>query len=331
MTDTRQRYVDFGRWLRTGRWVPAQLADLRLEVKFNPNHDPANGQFTFAGEGGTAGMTRPPRVSPRQPGREDPRFVAADRQARAKLEATDLRNQANSTSYTVRLGDTLTHIAATRVGITPETLRQINDLPNDVIRPGQTIRLPTQAALDEVKRQSDTVNALFTYIDTHGGHLPPNVAHPPSLEQQAFHQGTHVVERNGYTFVIDASERTREIKGTIILAPHQNRSRKAQAAAGRGDRLPGDEGGHYIARRFNGPAEDFNHFAQNGNFNRSAYAKLENTWERATKRGEKVHVTIVPRYTRSSQRPRSVSVMFSIGGIAGSRRFPNARSARHAQ
>lgn len=50
----------FNRWLRTGFWLAEQQTDPTLEVKFNPNHDPTNGQFTFAdGGGGGAGMTRP--------------------------------------------------------------------------------------------------------------------------------------------------------------------------------------------------------------------------------------------------------------------------------
>ena len=311
--------------------MPAQLADPQLEVKFNPNHDPANGQFTFAGEGEPAGMSRPPHTPERRLGQEDPRIVAADRRTRARLDATDLRHPANNTSYTVRPDDTLTHIAATRVGLTPEDLRRLNGLPDDRLKPGQTIRLPTQAALDEVKRQADTANALGMYLDTHGGRLPPDPAHPPSLEEQGFGPGTHVVQRNGYSFVLDASERTREIKGTITLAPDQHRSKTAQVKAGGVYRLPDDHGGHYVARRFNGPTDAFNHFAQNGNFNQSAYARLENHWANATNRGEKVHFTIVPGYTGQSTRPIAIRVAYTLAGVTHEKQFPNSGSARYAR
>jgi hypothetical protein len=40
----------FSRWLRTGK-VPSALSPDGLELKFNPWHDPADGQFTFAGAG----------------------------------------------------------------------------------------------------------------------------------------------------------------------------------------------------------------------------------------------------------------------------------------
>ncbi|MEG3088232.1 DNA/RNA non-specific endonuclease [Sphingomonas sp. PB4P5] len=62
----------------------------------------------------------------------------------------------------------------------------------------------------------------------------------------------------------------------------------AQAKAGGGDRLPGDQGGHYVCRRFRGPTETFNHFARDGNFNRSAYFALENLWQNNTNLGKKV-------------------------------------------
>ena len=43
----------FAHWLRTGR-VPLE-SDEPTELKFNPNHDPNNGQFTFAGQGEESG------------------------------------------------------------------------------------------------------------------------------------------------------------------------------------------------------------------------------------------------------------------------------------
>jgi len=40
----------FSHWLRTGRRL-AKRSPATVEVKFNPWHDPANGQFTFANSG----------------------------------------------------------------------------------------------------------------------------------------------------------------------------------------------------------------------------------------------------------------------------------------
>lgn len=60
------------------------------------------------------------------------------------------------------------------------------------------------------------------------------------------------------------------------------------AQAGGANRRPDDDGGHYIAARFDGPTEAFNHFAQNTSFDRGGYRVLEDQWARA-KRGGPAH------------------------------------------
>ncbi len=330
--ETRRTQSGFALWLRTGHWLPAQLDDPALEVKFNPYHDPTNGEFTFApGSGVTAGMSRRSSIPKRQLGREDPRIVADENRLREKAKAGDPQDSHNYTLYKVRAGDTLTHLAATRVGITPEDLRWLNDLHDDRLQVGQVLKVPTQASLDEGKLAFDKVVALKTYMQAHAGQLPPDVAHVPSLDQQTFGPETRVEKRNGYGFTLDTKRRPRKIEGTITLAPTQARSRTAQKAAGGSDRLADDHGGHYIARRFNGPTDDFNHFAQNGSFNQSAYATLENQWARVTERGEKVHSTIVPTYRGSSRRPDAINVVYTIGGRRVLKSFPNSKSAKYEQ
>jgi uncharacterized membrane protein YgcG len=131
------------------------------------------------------------------------------------------------------------------------------------------------------------------------------------------------VERNGYLYEIDEQNRTRRISGEITLNPEQGRSPTVQRAAGGGDRRGTDHGGHYIARRFNGPTEAFNHFAQDANFNRRKYLKLENEWARETRAGRVVRVKIVPIYDRSSQRPSALNIWYWIDGIPKSDKLPN--------
>lgn len=64
-TSVEQRQ-NFSVWLRTGRW-PRRAGTRELEFKFNPYHDPANGQFTTAaGSGSAAGFTSATR--PEHPG-----------------------------------------------------------------------------------------------------------------------------------------------------------------------------------------------------------------------------------------------------------------------
>lgn len=58
----------FQHFLRTGRRLDLRTLEEPLEFKFNPYHDPRNGQFTFAPggsrEGGGSGLPQPERVHP---------------------------------------------------------------------------------------------------------------------------------------------------------------------------------------------------------------------------------------------------------------------------
>jgi len=55
ITDNERRRA-FSIWLRTGRLPSVAIAD-DVELKFNPWHDPADGQFTFAGSGRNYGQS----------------------------------------------------------------------------------------------------------------------------------------------------------------------------------------------------------------------------------------------------------------------------------
>ncbi|WP_254602633.1 DNA/RNA non-specific endonuclease [Sphingomonas bacterium] len=62
--------------------------------------------------------------------------------------------------------------------------------------------------------------------------------------------------------------------GNLTLAD-ATRSKTNQREASKPDRLRTDDGGHFIAARFNGPSDKINHFAQDANFNRGAYRVME--------------------------------------------------------
>ncbi|MBA2934144.1 DNA/RNA non-specific endonuclease [Sphingomonas sp. CGMCC 1.13654] len=142
----------------------------------------------------------------------------------------------------------------------------------------------------------------------------------------------HSVESNGYTYQLDATDRTRQVTGTLTLNPDQTRSRSAQAGAGGDDRLSTDDGGHYIARRFNGPTDAFNHFAQDANFNRGGYKALENQWAKDIRAGDRINVKIVPEYSGGSKRPSAINVTYSINGDFFRQRFSNsAKGKRHGK
>jgi GH24 family phage-related lysozyme (muramidase) len=98
----RLSLFQFAYWLRTGR-VPVEEPDQLTELKFNPNHDPANGQFTFAGEGGSGGggavlrtMGLPVMGSPASPAPAAGRRKKADK--RPKPASTERQNDRTAIS-----------------------------------------------------------------------------------------------------------------------------------------------------------------------------------------------------------------------------------------
>lgn len=200
------------------------------------------------------------------------------------------------------------------------------------MRVGQQIKLPHQSFLDEGRAARNKFLALSHYVQVHG-RLPPNPANPPSLENQILDSNWRRETRNGYDYQVDVISRTRLTYGQLSLATAPQRSRRNQAQASKPDRLPTDDGGHYIAARFNGPRNSFNHFAQDANFNRGAYRAMEDGWAKELLAGRKVFVTIKPQYVGTSKRPYRLTVTWSVDGRSEQERsFPNeAKGKRGAR
>jgi len=110
-----------------------------------------------------------------------------------------------------------------------------------------------------------------------------------------------------------------------VLGSSEGRSKRNQVQAGRPDRLPGNDGGHFIAVRFNGPRDSFNHFAQESGFNCGEYRKLEDGWAKALRTGKRVVVWIDPEYEGASRRPYEIIVTWTIDGAESRKTFPNRR------
>ena len=167
------------------------------------------------------------------------------------------------------------------------------------------------AALDAVPIDSlpaaaqDTLKAMRAKLDE----VPaPTTARGADEAMQA----GRTVSRNGYTYTLDGQGRVTHVEGDLTLNRTNTRDRTAQLEAGGADRLATDQGGHYIARIFDGPTDDFNHFAQNGNFNMGVYRSLERQWDRLVQDGHKVHVEIRPSYDGSSVRPSELVVRYTV-------------------
>ena len=247
LSDEAERRA-FVYWLRTGRrHAPGLLAV--AEHKFNPWHDPTNGQFTSGDGGGGSRFTG---------GRGD--FGGGGAQSSWDGPKAPKSRDKPVRSKPVQRFDTAPH-------------KLLRTLPFLARRPGT---------------------------------------------------GEHsVLHRNGYQFEIDSQHRTVESTGTITLGHASARSRLQQARAGGADRRPSDDGGHFIAHRFNGPGDAFNHFAQNAGFNRGEDRAIEDGWARSTRQGKAVFVRIRAHYRGASRRPDSLKVQWTIDDHTWVRIFPN--------
>ena len=103
------------------------------------------------------------------------------------------------------------------------------------------------------------------------------------------------------------------------------RSRSTQRNAGKPNRLHSDDGGHYVAPRFGGPHDAFNHFAQDSNLNRGPYRVLEDQWDAYRKAGKSVRITITPRYDGLSKRPKSLDIYYVVDGMENQKSFRNRK------
>lgn len=319
-------------YLRTGRRIVASQS--LTEFKFNPWHDPKDGRFTYARQGNFFGRGSGANGSSRERFRGNGGGFGgggaggtwggnSPSRGRSHGSSTDARkfdprNPRNHSTYKVKRGDTLTSIARQRKGLTAADLAWLNGVGvSDTLRVGQQIKIPTQAYLDAGRQARNKMLALSHYLATHNGKLPPNAANPPPIDQRT------VVIKNGYRFEIDAEQRVSRVSGELTLTNGRKRLGRVQLNAGKPDRRTTDHGGHFVAPRFNGPTDWFNHFAQDAKFNQKAYLAIENSWARDLRSGRRVTIDIAPQYVGSSKRPTSVLLVWYVDGTQHKRRFPN--------
>ena len=263
----------YAAWLRTGRWPVARGAD-GTEWKFNPWHDPMDGRFTVASAGQHSGGSAS--------GKSANRSAKADsyRQHQRSMSAVARPSPKRPTAsggwadggFSGPGGGWFDRAGASGYWGSPDP------------RPSSRAAPTAKPAEQPLKR---SVGALVNGS-----------------------QHVRSVVANGYTFMIDDRHGMVTAKGDLSQTNTPVRSRKAQATAGGTDRRPTDDGGHCIAARFNGPSDAFNQFAQDANFNRGTYRRLEDQRATALRAHKKVTVSIVPHYENSSKRPYQIDVSF---------------------
>lgn len=123
-----------------------------------------------------------------------------------------------------------------------------------------------------------------------------------------------------HSFMTDDLGRVTRVEGKIDSLAKADRNSYQQGVAGRGDRLPGDEGGHFIASMFGGPGEGINLTAMSANLNSKGareFGKIEDEWRKIIESGGSVNPTFEVSYPENSLRPSQyvVSWIDQAGGM----------------
>ena len=131
-----------------------------------------------------------------------------------------------------------------------------------------------------------------------------------------------IYESKGYYYQTDELGRIKAAQGELRLEDGV-RNKGDQLKAGGDDRLPGDHGGHLIAKIFGGSGELDNLVAMDKIVNTSKYRKVENQWQKALKEGKEVQVTIDIVYDGANKRPIKFNVNYVIDKEKATESFLN--------
>ena len=134
-----------------------------------------------------------------------------------------------------------------------------------------------------------------------------------------------VYESKGYYYQTDELGRIKAAQDDLRLEDGK-RNNRDQSKAGYDDRLPGDHGGHLIARIFGGSGELDNLVAMDKIVNTSKYKKVENQLQKALKEGKEVQVTIDIVYDGANKRPKKFNINYVIDKEKGTESFLNGGS-----
>jgi hypothetical protein len=325
-------------FVRTGvRFNHAAGAD--VEVKFNPWHDVDDGRFTFVGQGRYYGAGYAAAADEAPSPRSGPLRDVGD-----ASDASDINDTARGQGGTTGGGGASGHGYWLNPSEVAALRRKHPGTNPTMVAPGETwdtiaqrtktarsaLRLANGTPASTKLKAGDIVLVPAPQVEpkkTQAGKAAQPADKKSTIRvgrQSGAQARTRTASANGFEFTIDEQNRTIRVTGTVAADRAQAaRDRRAQLAAGGNDRLPTDEGGHFVARRLNGPKDAFNHFAQDRNFNRSAYAKLENQLDQARQLGKSVEIDIVATYAGSSKRPDSIDYGYTIDGHVVIETFPN--------
>ena len=129
---------------------------------------------------------------------------------------------------------------------------------------------------------------------------------------------------NSYTFTTDSLGRPVSASGKLKLVKDKPRNWDATLNdMGQGDERDGDERGHMIGHRFDGPDSIINAIPQDSRINQGEYKDFEDTLATELNSGKEVFVSISPIYHSDSRRPTGVVISYTIDGVRDMRFFNN--------
>lgn len=120
---------------------------------------------------------------------------------------------------------------------------------------------------------------------------------------------------NGYSYRTDSEGHIKSAEGQLHLSKEPRKQiSDSMETIGKGDQKERDQKGHLIGDRFGGGNGLENIVAMDGKVNQSDYKRVENTCARALESGHEVYLKVVPKYDKSSNRPTSFRITYTIDG-----------------
>ena len=129
---------------------------------------------------------------------------------------------------------------------------------------------------------------------------------------------------DGYSYFTDEYGRVNKVSGELKLETKDRNLYQQGKSVEIKDGIAGeDQGGHIIARIFNGPGEQINYVPQSAKLNNGQWRAMERTWQEALTEGKKVDINIEVVYNQNSKRPESFNITYYINGKLNTKQFDN--------
>lgn len=129
---------------------------------------------------------------------------------------------------------------------------------------------------------------------------------------------------DGYSYFTDKYGRVSKVSGELKLETKDRNLYQQGKSVEIKDGIAGeDQGGHIIARIFNGPGEQINYVPQSAKLNNGEWRAMERIWQEALTEGKKVDINIEVVYNQNSKRPECFNITYYINGKLNTKQFDN--------